>query len=80
MAPIDYLAQHADPTTARCVLQVIDAGGGHRDPRRGTCSHPGGQLDRGRRVVAGEHKSEGGVAVRGDQSEVVHCRIGHDTK
>ncbi len=74
----EYLAQHADPTTARCVLQVVDTGGRHRDPRRGTGSQPGGQLDRGRRVVAGEHEPEGSVPVRRDQAGVVHCRVGHD--
>ena len=44
MAPMNYLAQHAEPTTTRCVLQVVEAGGRHRDPRRGAGSQPPGQL------------------------------------
>ena len=38
------------------------------------------ELDRGRRVVAGEHQPESGVPVRGDQAGVVHRRVGHDTE
>ncbi len=75
-----YFAQDAEPTTARCVLQVAEAGGRHRDPRRGTRSQRGGHLGGCRRVVTGEHEPEGRVVARGDQSGVVHRRVGNDAQ